>query len=220
MIVALAGVMAVPIGVLIAIYMTEFAGAKSRIANALRLGLDLMQGVPSIVIGIFVLGLIVEPLHKDSGFAGSVALAIIMVPLVARSTQEVLRLVPSPMREASDALGVDRWRSILTVILPAALGGIITGSILAVARAAGETAPLLVARLHLRAPPHLQLVRTDAEHPGVDPDRIRLAQPDWLPPGVGGGAGAAGAYPVGQHRGTGCCSPEAAANSPDDRRGP
>lgn len=144
-IVFLAGMIAVPIGVLIAIYMTEFAGPKSRIANALRLGLDLMQGVPSIVIGIFVLGLIVKAQHKDSGFAGSVALAIIMVPLVARSTQEVLRLVPSPMREASDALGVDRWRSILTVILPAAVGGIITGSILAVARAAGETAPLLVA---------------------------------------------------------------------------
>jgi phosphate transport system permease protein len=144
-IVGMAGLMAVPIGVLIAIYMTEFAGPKSRIANALRLGLDLMQGVPSIVIGIFILGLIVEVQHKDSGFAGSVALAIIMLPLVARSTQEVLRLVPSPMREASDALGVDHWRSILTVILPAALGGIITGSILAVARAAGETAPLLVA---------------------------------------------------------------------------
>jgi phosphate transport system permease protein len=137
--------MAVPIGVLIAIYMTEFARPKSRIANALRWGLDLMQGIPSIVIGIFVLGLIVKVQHKDSGFAGSVALAIIMVPLVARSTQEVLRLVPSPMREASDALGVDRWRSILSVILPAAVGGIITGSILAVARAAGETAPLLVA---------------------------------------------------------------------------
>jgi phosphate transport system permease protein len=144
-IVAMAGVMAVPVAVLIAIYMSEFAGPKSRIPNALRLGLDLMQGIPSIVIGLFVLGLIVQPLHKDSGFAGSVALAIIMVPLVARSTQEVLRLVPLSLREASDALGVDRWRSILRVTLPAALGGIITGSILAVARAAGETAPLLVA---------------------------------------------------------------------------
>jgi phosphate transport system permease protein len=145
LIVALAGVIAVPIGVLIAIYMTEFARPRSRIAGTLRLGLDLLQGVPAIVIGIFILGLIVQPLHKDSGFAGSVALAIIMLPLVARSTQEVLRLVPSPMREAADALGVDRWRSILTVILPTALGGIVTGSILAVARAAGETAPLLVA---------------------------------------------------------------------------
>lgn len=143
-IVALAGAIAVPIGVLIAIYMTEFASPRSRIAGALRLGLDLLQGVPSIVIGIFILGLITLPLHKDTGFAGSVALAIIMLPLVARSTQEVLRLVPASLREASDSLGVDRWRSIVSVVLPTALGGIVTGSILAVARAAGETAPLLV----------------------------------------------------------------------------
>jgi phosphate transport system permease protein len=143
-IVVLAGVIAVPIGVMIAIYMSEFARPRSRIAGTLRLGLDLLQGAPSIVIGIFILGLITQPLHKDTGFAGSVALAIIMLPLVARSTQEVLRLVPPSLREASDALGVDRWRSIITVILPTALGGIVTGSILAVARAAGETAPLLV----------------------------------------------------------------------------
>jgi phosphate transport system permease protein len=143
-IVALAAAIAVPIGVLIAIYMTEFAGPRSRIAGTLRLGLDLLQGVPSIVIGIFILGLITLPLHKATGFAGSMALAIIMLPLVARSTQEVLRLIPASLREASDALGVDRWRSIVSVILPAALGGIVTGSILAVARAAGETAPLLV----------------------------------------------------------------------------
>ena len=143
-IVGLAAVIAVPVGVLIAIYMTEFARPRSRVAGTLRVGLDLLQGVPSIVIGIFILGLITQPLHKDTGFAGSVALAIIMLPLVARSTQEVLRLVPATMREASDALGVDRWRSIITVIVPTALGGIVTGSILAVARAAGETAPLLV----------------------------------------------------------------------------
>ncbi len=143
-IVALAAVIAVPIGVLIAIYMTEFARPRSRLAATLRLGLDLLQGVPSIVIGIFILGLITQPLHKDTGFAGSMALVIIMLPLVARSTQEVLRLVPAALREASDSLGVDRWRSIITVVLPAALGGIVTGSILAIARAAGETAPLLV----------------------------------------------------------------------------
>jgi phosphate transport system permease protein len=143
-IVVLAGVIAVPIGVLIAIYMTEFASPRSRIAGTLRLGLDLLQGVPSIVIGIFILGLITQPLHKDTGVAGSVALAIIMLPLVARSTQEVLSLVPASLREASDSLGVDRWRSIITVVVPTALGGIVTGSILAVARAAGETAPLLV----------------------------------------------------------------------------
>ncbi len=143
-IVALAAVLAVPLGVLIAIYMTEFAAPKSRIAGALRTGLDLLQGVPSIVVGIFILGLITRPLHKDTGYAGSIALAIIMLPLVARSSQEVLQLAPGSLREASDALGVDRWRSILTVILPTTIGGIVTGSILAVARAAGETAPLLV----------------------------------------------------------------------------
>jgi phosphate transport system permease protein len=145
MIVVLAALLATPIGILIAIYLTEFASPRSRLGNALRLGLDLMQGVPSIVVGIFVLGLIVDVQHKDSGFAGSVALAIIMLPLIARSTQEVLRLVPAALREASDALGVDRWRAILTVILPTAVSGILTGSILAIARAAGETAPLLVA---------------------------------------------------------------------------
>jgi phosphate transport system permease protein len=145
MIVALAALLATPIGILIAIYLTEFASPRSRLGNALRLGLDLMQGVPSIVVGIFVLGLIVDVQHKDSGFAGSVALAIIMLPLIARSTQEVLRLVPAALRDASDALGVERWRAILTVILPTAVGGILTGSILAIARAAGETAPLLVA---------------------------------------------------------------------------
>lgn len=143
-IVALGAVVAVPIGILIGIYLTEFASPRSRTGNALRLGLDLMQGVPSIVIGIFLLGAIVEVQHKDSGFAGSLALAIIMLPLVARSSQEVLRLVPRTLRDAADALGVDRWRAILTVILPNAVGGIVTGAILAVARAAGETAPLLV----------------------------------------------------------------------------
>lgn len=142
-IVGAAAVIAVPIGILIAIYLVEFASPRSRMGNLLRLGLDLMQGLPSIVIGIFILGLIVEAQHKDSGFAGSMALAIIMLPLVARSAQEVLRLVPTSLRDAADALGVQRWRAILTVILPTATGGIMTGSILAVARAAGETAPLL-----------------------------------------------------------------------------
>ena len=143
-VVIMAAVVAMPLGILIAIFLTEFTSPRSRIGGLLRLGLDLMQGVPSIVIGIFMLGLIVQAQHKDSGFAGSMALAIIMLPLIARSTQEVLILVPRPLRDAADALGVDRWRSTLTVILPTALGGILTGAILAVARAAGETAPLLV----------------------------------------------------------------------------
>jgi phosphate transport system permease protein len=144
MIVAFAAVLAMPLGILIALYLVEFASPTSRIANGLRLGLDLMQGVPAIVIGIFILGLIVNVQHKTSGFAGSIALAIIMLPLMARSTQEVLLLVPTTLRDAADALGVERWRAILTVILPTAVGGILTGAILAIARAAGETAPLLV----------------------------------------------------------------------------
>ena len=104
----------------------------------------MMQGLPTVVVGLFVLGLIVLPEHADSGFAGSVALAIIMLPLIARTSQEVLLTVPQGLRDASDALGIDRWRSVLTVILPSALSGIVTGTILAVARAAGETAPLLI----------------------------------------------------------------------------
>jgi phosphate transport system permease protein len=102
-----------------------------------------MQGIPTIVVGLFVFGLMVQG-HKESGFAGSVALSIVMLPLIARSSQEVLLLVPGALREAADALGVERWRAILTVVLPAAMGGIVTGAILAVARAAGETAPLLL----------------------------------------------------------------------------
>ncbi|MGA2009596.1 MAG: phosphate ABC transporter permease PstA [Solirubrobacteraceae bacterium] len=143
-IVAAATVIAAPLGIVIAIYLVEFAGPSSRAGALLRLALDLMQGIPAIVVGIFVLGLIVIPEHQESGFAASVALAIIMLPLIARASQEVLRTVPGSLREAADALGVDRWRAILTVILPTALGGIVTGTILAVARAAGETAPLII----------------------------------------------------------------------------
>jgi phosphate transport system permease protein len=143
-IVALAALIAVPIGILTALYLTEFAGARSRFARALRLALDLMQGLPTIVVGLFVYGLIVIPERKETGFAGSVALAIVMLPLVARSSQEVLLLVPGSLREAADALGVERWRAVRGMILPTAMGGIATGAILAIARAAGETAPLLV----------------------------------------------------------------------------
>jgi phosphate transport system permease protein len=140
-IVAIGTLMAGPLGVLIAVYQTEFGGG--RISALVRLTLDLMNGLPSIIIGLFVYGLLVNH-HKQSGFAASVALAIIMLPIVARGTQEVLALVPDSMREASDALGVSRWRSVLTVILPSATGGILTATILAVARAAGETAPLIL----------------------------------------------------------------------------
>ena len=103
-----------------------------------------MNGLPSIIIGLFIFGLIVEATHKQSGFAGSVALAIIMLPIIARGTQEVLLLVPANLREAADALGVSRWRTVLGVILPSAIGGILTATVLAVARAAGETAPFIL----------------------------------------------------------------------------
>src|SRR5262249_19528839 len=140
-IVAIATAIAMPLGVLIAIYLTEYAGGRG--AGLLRTTLDLLNGIPSIILGLFVFKLLVD--HKSqSGFAGSVALAIIELPLIARGTQEVLRLVPNSMREASEALGVARWRSVLTVVLPSALGGIITATVLAVARAAGETAPLIL----------------------------------------------------------------------------
>ncbi|HET7445839.1 MAG TPA: phosphate ABC transporter permease PstA [Solirubrobacterales bacterium] len=141
-IVAIATAIAMPLGVLIAIFLTEYAG--SRAAAPLRTALDLMNGIPSIILGLFVFNLLVN--HKSqSGFAAAIALAIIELPLIARGSQEVLRLVPNSMREASDALGVARWRSVLSVVLPSATGGIITATVLAVARAAGETAPLIFA---------------------------------------------------------------------------
>jgi phosphate transport system permease protein len=133
---------AMPTGVLVALYLTEFAGG-SRPARVVALALDLLNGLPTIVIGLFIFGLFVAG-GGQSGFAGSLALAIIMLPLIARAAQEVLLLVPNSMREAADALGVSRWRTILGVVLPSALGGILTATILAVARASGETAPLIL----------------------------------------------------------------------------
>jgi len=135
-----ATLMAVPLGVLVAIYVSEFSSPRS--ARLIRTTLDILNGVPAIVIGIFVFGLLVVG-HGQSGFYGSIALAIMMIPLISRSTTEVLALVPRSLREASLGLGVPRWRTVVSIVLPAAIGGIITGTILAVARIAGETAPLL-----------------------------------------------------------------------------
>jgi phosphate transport system permease protein len=140
--VGLACLMAIPVGLLVAIYTTEFA--PQRIARPIRFVLDVLNGVPTIITGIFVYGLIVVPQGKQSAFAGSVALAIIMLPIVARTAQEVLALVPGTLKEAAYALGVARWRTMVSVTLPTAAGGLITGALLAVARVAGETAPLLL----------------------------------------------------------------------------
>ena len=138
--VGIAALIAVPVGVLIAIFTNEFASPKLR--AGIQLVIDLMNGLPSIVIAIFVFGLLVYG-HAQNGLAGSYGLAIVMLPLVTRATQEVLRLVPSSQREGALALGASRWRTVLGVVLPSALGGIVTGTVLAVARAVGETAPLL-----------------------------------------------------------------------------
>src|ERR1019366_10578785 len=105
--------------------------------------LDLLNGMPSIVIALFVYGLLVKG-RQETGFAAAFALAIIMVPLLARTTQEMLLLVPRELRDASHALGISRWRTIVGIVLPGALGGILTGTVLAIARAAGETAPVLL----------------------------------------------------------------------------
>jgi phosphate transport system permease protein len=139
-IVALAMLFAIPIGVAIAIFVSELA--PKPLANAIRLALDVINGLPTIVTGIFIFTLIVLA-QGQSAWAAAMALAIIALPLVARSTQEVLRLVPSSLREAGLALGASRWRTVLGVVLPTSLGGILTGTTLAVARIAGETAPVL-----------------------------------------------------------------------------
>ena len=139
-IVGIATAMALPVGILVAIYLNEFA--RPSIRGGVRLALDVLNGIPAIVIGIFVFGLIVVG-RGQSAFAGSFALATLMLPLVARSTMEVLALVPDSLREASLGLGVPRWRTTLSIVLPQTLGGVVTGTTLAVARVAGETAPLL-----------------------------------------------------------------------------
>lgn len=139
-IVGIAALMALPIGILIAIYVNEFA--PRRIRAAVGFILDILSGVPAVVIGFFVYGLIVVS-QGQSGLAGSFALSIMMLPFVARSTIEILALVPNSLREAGLGLGSPRWRTTLGIVLPQALGGILTGATLAVARVAGETAPLL-----------------------------------------------------------------------------
>jgi phosphate transport system permease protein len=142
LLVGIAAAIALPLGVLTAIFLTEFADRRT--ASAIQLTLDLMAGLPSIILGVFIFGLLVAG-HTQSGYAGGIALSIVMLPLIARSTQEVLRLVPTSHREGALALGASRWRTVVGVVLPSAFGGILTGTVLAIARAAGETAPLLFA---------------------------------------------------------------------------
>lgn len=138
--VALSSAMAIPIGILVGIYTAEFADRRA--ASAVRFALDLLNGVPTIVTGIFVFVLFVVG-GAQSAWAGAFALALIMLPIVARSAHEVLALVPASLKEGTLALGATRWRAVLRIVVPTAAGGLITGALLGVARVAGETAPLL-----------------------------------------------------------------------------
>jgi phosphate transport system permease protein len=137
----LAAIMGLPFGLLAGIYLAEFGGKT--FSFVVRYTTDLLNGVPSIVIGIFAYTLVVLPVKHFSAVAGGVALALMVIPITVRSTEEFLRAVPGSMREAAMALGANRWKTIATVVLPAASGGILTGMLLALARVAGETAPLL-----------------------------------------------------------------------------
>jgi len=141
MVTSFGALFAIPIGVLSGVYAAEYAG--TRLAAAVRFAADTLNGVPSIVIGIFVYGIAVLPFRQFSALAGGLALGIMMIPLIMRTTEELLRLVPSTLREGALALGATRARAVFTVVVPAALPGIFTGILLALARIAGETAPLL-----------------------------------------------------------------------------
>lgn len=145
---AIAALVGIPTGILGGTYLSEFG--KNRIGDAIRFAADVMVGIPSIVVGIFVYALIVLPMHKFSAFAGGVSLGIIMIPIVMRTTEESLKMVPVSLREASLALGAARWQTIVKVVLTAGRAGVITGSLLALARVAGETAPLLFTALNNR----------------------------------------------------------------------
>jgi len=141
--VGIASLLAVPLGLAVAIYIVEIG--EGRLASVIRFFIDVMTGIPSIVAGLFIFAFWVVGLGRGfSGFAAGLALSILMLPIVVRSIEEMLRLVPNELREASYALGVPKWRTILSVVLPSAASGIITGIVLAVARVTGETAPLLL----------------------------------------------------------------------------
>ncbi len=137
----LGSLFAIPVGVLSGVYTSEFAG--TRFASTVRFAADTLNGVPSIVVGVFAYGVAVLPFRQFNAMAGGLALGIMMIPIIARTTEELLLLVPGAMREGALALGATRARAVFTVMLPAAMPGIVTGIVLALARIAGETAPLL-----------------------------------------------------------------------------
>jgi len=141
-----AALIALPVGFLGGIWLAEF-GRNGRVATGVRMVANVNMGIPSIVVGVFVFAALVKPLQHYSGFAGSIALAFIMLPVMARTTEDILNLVPNELRESGLAMGVPRWRVTLGVVIRAARSGLITGAVLATVRVAGETAPLLLTAL-------------------------------------------------------------------------
>ena len=146
MIVGIACLIGLPVGILGGVYLAEYPG--HRLGFAVRFSADVLTGVPSIVLGVVAYSVLVVPMRRFSALAGGVALALIMIPIVLRTTEEMIRLVPGSLREASLGLGASRWRTALSAILPVARAGIVTGVLLAAARVAGETAPLLFTALN------------------------------------------------------------------------
>ena len=144
----LAAVIGLPVGIAAGVYLSEYG--KGWYGNTIRFVADTLIGIPSIIVGIFIYTLVVLPMGRQSGFAGGLALAVIMIPIVARTTEEMIRLVPNSMREGALALGAPQWRVSWNIVLPAAASGIATGAMLAIARVTGETAPLLFTALNSR----------------------------------------------------------------------
>ena len=144
----LAAVIGLPVGIAAGVYLSEYG--KNWFGNIVRFVADTLIGIPSIIIGIFIYTLVVLPMGRQSGLAGALALSVIIVPIVARTTEEMIRLVPNSMREGALALGAPRWRVSMDIVLPAAASGIATGAMLAIARITGETAPLLFTALNSR----------------------------------------------------------------------
>jgi phosphate transport system permease protein len=144
-IVGLAALVGVPVGMSAGVYLAEYG--RGRFSTVVRFAADVLAGVPSIVVGMFVYAVVVVPMQRFSALAGALALAVLMVPTVTRTTEELLRLVPDSLREGGLALGVDRARVVLRIVLPTAAAGVATGVVLAVARVSGETAPLLFTSL-------------------------------------------------------------------------
>ena len=192
-IVGIGSLLAVPVGALIGIFLSEYG--RNQIGNTVRFISDVFTGLPSIAFGIFGYTVVVLTTHHFSALSASIALAVLMLPVILRATETALVLVPNSLREAGLALGAPRWRVTLEIIVPAALGGIVTGALLAMARAAGETAPLLFIRQRYRPDESLA-----ADGRALSDHLQERARPLSQPPAAGLGRGAAARRPRRRHQ--------------------